>query len=617
MTAPDRITLPGGLNIPRLITGLWQVADMERGGTPLDPDRAAADLARYAQSGFDAFDMADHYGSAELITGRFLAQHASPGARAFTKWCPEPGPMTPELVRAGVEERRQRLGVACIDLLQFHWWDYRHPAYLDAFGELVALQQEGWIAHLGLTNFDTDHLRLLRRHGVPVVTNQVSFSLLDRRAAGRMSEFCLTEGVRLLAYGTLAGGFLADRWVGQPEPEAIGDWSKNKYKRFIDAIGGWSALQAVLQAASQIGRKHGVSVSAVALRWVLEQPAVAAAIVGARLGEREHRDDNLAAFRFALDAQDHVLLQAAFDQTRDPPGDCGDEYRKPPFLTASGDLSHHLSQLRTAFQAEPVPGRPGRWRVDSGSRWEPIGGYARAVRQGSVVRVSGTTATHGNGQIVCPGDAEAQTVYILDKIGASLQALGAGLDDVVRTRVYLRDADAWDGPTRVHGRVFGQVRPANTLIGGIRLIGDYEVEIEAEAEVLDLQERRFISSGSPWEAIAGYSRAVVEGDWVFVSGTVGFEGGTGRIEGDAAQQARRAIDHIEAALQKAQATLRDVVRVVVYVSDRADVPTVSEVVRERLGPARAANTTVCSPLAVPECKVEIEVTARRRGSAPV
>ncbi|MGA1317841.1 MAG: aldo/keto reductase [Rubrivivax sp.] len=480
---PDRITLPAGLEIPRLVTGLWQVADMERSGTPLDTAHAAQALADYAAAGFDAFDMADHYGSAELITGHFLAHHARPGARAFTKWCPEPGAMTSDVVRAGIGERLQRLGVECIDLMQFHWWDYRHPAYLDAFEHLQTLQREGRIAHLGVTNFDTDHLRLLRLEGVPVATNQVSFSLLDRRAAGRMSELCLQQDVRLLAYGTLAGGFLSDRWVGQPEPTQIADWSKNKYKRFIDAIGGWPALQAVLGAAAVIGRRHRVSVSAVALRWVLEQPAVAAAIVGARLGEREHRADNLAVFGFALDAQDHALLREAFALTRDPPGDCGDEYRKPPFLTASGDLSHHLSTLESAFRSAAVPGQPGRRRVDTGSVWEKIGGYSRAVRSGRRISVSGTTATHGDGRVICQGDAEAQAVYILDKIGASLQAVGASLDDVVRTRVYLRDVSAWEGPTRVHGRYFAETRPANTLLAVAGLVGGYEIEIEADAEL--------------------------------------------------------------------------------------------------------------------------------------
>jgi enamine deaminase RidA (YjgF/YER057c/UK114 family) len=216
---------------------------------------------------------------------------------------------------------------------------------------------------------------------------------------------------------------------------------------------------------------------------VLEQPAVAAVIVGARLGERQHRCDNLAAFSFAFDAEDHARLAEAFALTRDPPGDCGDEYRKPPFLTASGDLSHHLASLPQVFRAEPVPGRPQRQRVGSGSVWEGLAGYARAVRSGNRVLVSGTTATHGRGEIVCPGDAEGQTVYILDKIEAALQALGASIDDVVRTRVYLRDASRWEGPARVHGRRFADVRPANTLLAVAGLVGDYEVEIEVEAEV--------------------------------------------------------------------------------------------------------------------------------------
>ena len=134
--------------------------------------------------------------------------------------------MSPDIVRAGIAERWHRLGVETIDLLQLHWWTFEHPGYIDAMRELVALRQEGRIRHIGVTNFDTDHLRLLVRHGFPVVSNQVSFSLLDRRAAERMSAFCLASGVRLLAYGTLGGGFLTDRWVGAPEPDSIADWSK-------------------------------------------------------------------------------------------------------------------------------------------------------------------------------------------------------------------------------------------------------------------------------------------------------------------------------------------------------------------------------------------------------
>ena len=284
MTTPDRLTLAPDLDISRIVTGLWQVADMERGGKLLDPEAASSAMLDYARAGFTTFDMADHYGSAEIIAGRFLARAAAgecpktPRPLAFTKWCPKPGPMTPDVVREGVERSLGRLNVSKIDLLQFHWWTFEHPAYLDAMKALAKLQREGLIGHLGVTNFDTAHLRVLVKHGIPILTNQVSFSLLDRRAAGEMSAFCLENGVRLLAYGTLAGGLLSRRWLGEPEPAAgaIADWSKMKYKRFVDAVGGWPVLQAMLGALDRVARRHGVSVSNVATRWVLDHPAVAA-----------------------------------------------------------------------------------------------------------------------------------------------------------------------------------------------------------------------------------------------------------------------------------------------------------------------------------------------------
>jgi len=490
MLTPKRALLAPDLEISRIVTGLWQVADQERAG-PLDPEVASSAMLEYARAGFDTFDMADHYGSAEVIAGRFLQRVAAgEGAGAgrpvaFTKWCPTPGPMTREIVREGVGRARARLGVETIDLLQFHWWTFEHPGYLDAMKELAALRERGWIRHLGVTNFDAAHLRVLVKHGVPIVSNQVSFSLLDRRAAGEMSAFCLAHGVRLLAYGTLAGGLISERWVGRPEPPGgeIADWSKSKYKRFVDAIGGWDAFQGILGALVNVAARHGVSLANVAARWTLDHPAVAAVIVGARLGERDHSGDNVKAFGFDLDVQDRATIGAALVETKPLAGDCGDEYRRPPFLTASGDLSHHLESLPKVYQAVRVAGRPERWRVDSGSAWEPIAGYSRAVRVQNRILVSGTTATHGAGEVVCPGDPAGQTVFILDKIAASLSALGGRLEDVVRTRVYLKDAAQCEPVSRIHGRYFGEIRPANTLLEISRLIGDYEVEIEAEAIV--------------------------------------------------------------------------------------------------------------------------------------
>jgi aryl-alcohol dehydrogenase-like predicted oxidoreductase/enamine deaminase RidA (YjgF/YER057c/UK114 family) len=489
---PERTMLAPGLEISRIVTGLWQVADMERGRRELDLDSAGRALVEYADAGFDTFDMADHYGSAELIAGRCRDLIAKRGGgqkigklAVFTKWCPTPGDMTREVVRAGVQRSMDRLGVSKIDLLQFHWWTFEHPGYLDALRELQTLRSEGLIGYLGVTNFDTDHLRVLAGQGIEIATNQVCFSLLDRRAAEEMSAYCLDNHIKLLAYGTLAGGFFGDKWVGAADQTAsdIVDWSKLKYRRFIDAIGGWDILQAILGTLAEVANKHDVSVANVATRWVLEQPAVGAIIVGARLGEREHRGDNLRVFAFSLDDEDRTAIDAAVADSSRIPGDCGDEYRRPPFLTASGDLSHHLDSLPNIYAAIPIEGRPNRQRIDSGSVWEAACGFSRAVRDGDRILVSGTTATDDCGKVVCKGDAAAQTVFILDKIAACLSALGGSLEDIVRTRIYLRDTKHWEAVGRVHGHYFESIRPTNTLIEVADLVGGYEVEIEAEAWV--------------------------------------------------------------------------------------------------------------------------------------
>ncbi|MGB9142205.1 MAG: aldo/keto reductase [Aestuariivirga sp.] len=487
---PDRTLLAPNFEISRMVTGLWQIADMEKDGHKLDLNALALEMKNYAELGFDSFDMADHYGSAEDIAGRFRALHRAGKVKAirptiFTKWCPTPGPMTRDAVRTAVARAQQRLQSSKIDLMQFHWWAFQHPGWIDAIKELSVLKDEGVIGHLGTTNFDTDHLRLLYHHGISLVTNQVCFSLLDRRARGDMSKFCSASGIRLLAYGTLAGGLLTERWHGRPKPSTseVSDWSTMKYLRFVEQIGGWPILQKILDALAEVARKHKVSIGNVAMRWVLEQPAVASVIVGARLGEREHRADNLRVFQFALDAEDQELIDGALAHSTVIPGDCGDEYRRPPFLTASGDLSHHLATLPKVYEAQAVPGKPGRWRIDTGSIWEPLAGYSRAVRTGDRILVSGTTATHGTGEIIAKGHPGSQTVYILDKIRASIESLGGTLEDVIRTRIYLRDKNHWEEVSRAHGRAVGHVRPANTLIEISGLVGEYDVEIEAEAIV--------------------------------------------------------------------------------------------------------------------------------------
>ena len=481
IVAPDRFRLTGDLEISRVLNGLWQVADMERVGVELDPDETGKQLALYADSGFDTFDMADHYGSAEIIASRLLQRR--PDARVLTKWCPPPGPMTPGIVRAGVQERLHRLGVNQVDLLQFHWWSFEHPAWLDALHELAALREEGLIREIGVTNFDAAHLHLALADGVPIRTNQVVCSLLDRRFTEGLSGTCARHGVHLLAYGTVCGGFLSEHWLGKPEPSVVKDWSKMKYKRFIEAAGGWDAYQTVLAAAVGIAKKHGVSATNVAARWVLHHPHVAGVIIGVRPGMNDHRADNANLFGFDFDPEDLEALSAAFAGTAKIPGDCGDEYRTPPFLTASGDLSHHLSSIPSAYRTEGMPGRSDVRLAMSGSKWEDLAGYCRARRMGDRILVSGTTATAGTDRVVAEGDAGAQATYILDKIIGAVAALGGRVEDISRTRIYLTDIEDTDAVSNAHGRVFGKLKPANTLIGIEALAGDYLVEIEAEAIV--------------------------------------------------------------------------------------------------------------------------------------
>jgi aryl-alcohol dehydrogenase-like predicted oxidoreductase/enamine deaminase RidA (YjgF/YER057c/UK114 family) len=479
ISRPDRRRLALDLEVSRVVTGLWQVADMERGGRQLDIDGAARAMGLYVDAGFTTFDMADHYGSAEEIAGRF----ASGGGRAelLTKWVPEPGPIGRDAVRTAVRRALGRLKRERIELLQFHAWRFSDPSWLDALFFLDELRAEGLVGHLGAVNFDTAHLRVAIASGIRLVSNQVVFSLLDRRAAGKMSAFCREHGVQLLAYGTLAGGFLTERWLDRPAPGETerSTWSEMKYHRFIESAGGWERFQVLAGAVSAVARKHGVSMANVACRAILDEPAVGAVIVGARLGERSHLEDNARIFSLKLDDEDRKALADAIAALAPIPGDCGDEYRRPPYLTATGDLSHHVQSFPPPYQTRVLGDRT---LCLSGTPWEPLAGYSRAVRKGSRISVSGTTASHGN-RAIGGLDPAAQAHFVIDKIEGALESLGGRLEDVVRTRVFVRRIQDWEAVARAHGERFGHVLPANTLVEAKLVSGDALVEIEADAEV--------------------------------------------------------------------------------------------------------------------------------------
>jgi len=477
----ERINLAPGLSTSRVLTGLWQIADMERDGRTIDLAHTASAMQPYVDAGLTSFDMADHYGSAEDVAGLYRHTRGPGRVQLLTKWVPKPGAVTREDVRTAITRSLTRLRTERLDLLQFHAWTYADPSWLDALFFLQELQEEGLIGHLGFTNTDTAHLNMALASGIPIITNQVAFSLLDSRAAGAMSALCLKTGVHLLAYGTVAGGWLTERWLGQPEPdwEQTGTWSRMKYGRFIRVAGGWERYQEVLVAASRVAQRHGVSIANVASRWVLDHPAVGGVIIGARLGERQHIDDTVRLFEFTLTAEDRTELAEATAHLTPIPGDCGDEYRTPPFLTASGDLSHHVDSFPPPYAVRTAGTRT---QCLSGTPWEPLAGFSRAIRTGNRILVSGTTSTHRHRHIGGT-DVAAQTHFVIDKIEGSLRSLGGRLDDVTQTRVYVRHVADWEAVARAHGERFGHIQPANTLVAA-ELIGDENlVEIEAEAEI--------------------------------------------------------------------------------------------------------------------------------------
>jgi aryl-alcohol dehydrogenase-like predicted oxidoreductase len=327
MTAVESIELAPGYRVSRLVRGGWQLAG---GHGPVETGRALADMAAFVEAGVTTFDCADIYTGVEDMIGRFRERmlalrgaEALAGFKVHTKFVPDwddLGRIDRAYVRRIVDRSLQRLRMERLDLVQFHWWNYEAPGAVDTALMLKELQVEGKIDRIGGTNFDTPHTRALLDAGVPLVSLQVQYSLLDARPEHALTALCAERGIKLLCYGTVAGGFLSERWLGAPEPtEPFANRSLVKYKLIVDDFGGWPLFQELLATLREIGRKHGVSLTAVATRWVLDRPQVAGAIVGARYAD--HLPDNVSVFAFALDGEDRAAIDAVLVRRTGPAGD--------------------------------------------------------------------------------------------------------------------------------------------------------------------------------------------------------------------------------------------------------------------------------------------------------
>lgn len=229
----------------------------------------------------------------------------------------------------------KRMSVDKLDMLQFHWWDYSDGRYLDALAYLKELQTDGLIGELSLTNFNTRHLLEIIKQGITISTNQVQYSIIDRRPEAKMIRLCREHGIKLLAYGTLGGGLISDRYLNKKEPVARSELqtaSLAKYKQMIDAWGSWELFQELLSNLSDIAQAHNSSIANVACHYILDKPQVAGIIIGCRFGVpgAQHIDDNLKLLDLELTAGEIQKLEQILSKGNDlfeTTGDCGDEYR--------------------------------------------------------------------------------------------------------------------------------------------------------------------------------------------------------------------------------------------------------------------------------------------------
>ena len=317
---------PGYL-ISRVIRGGWQLAG---GHGAIDKATTLADLAAFCEAGIFTFDCADIYTGVEELIGEFRTSFAaSRGKTALsrvkvhTKFVPDldilPN-ITKSHVRAVIEQSLRRLRMERLDLVQYHWWDYAVPGCVQTALWLQEIQQEGKIDLLGGTNFDTPHTTQLLAAGIPLATMQVQYSLLDSRPQHGLIDFCRKHNLYLLCYGSVAGGFLSDQWLGRPEPTSpLENRSLTKYKVIIDDFGGWNLFQRLLTVLRNIADRHDSDIATIASRAIFERPQVAGVIVGAR--NCSHLSSNLAIMQIQLTSHDLNEISDILLERHGPDGD--------------------------------------------------------------------------------------------------------------------------------------------------------------------------------------------------------------------------------------------------------------------------------------------------------
>jgi len=211
------------------------------------------------------------------------------------------------------------------------------------YERLLFAQSNGKIRLLGVTNFNTEQLQKLIERNASIVSIQTQFSLVDRRPEPALSPFCVGNHVGILAYGVLAGGFVSERYLGQSLPGEL-NRSQQKYRLIIEDAGGWDGFQTSLVLLDNIAKKHNTNMQSIASRWVLDQPGVAAIVLG--IGSRSRAAENQAIAAIQLDAEDRQRLSQHLATQRCPDGD--------PYDLERDSGSEHYRIIKTDLQDSAV-----------------------------------------------------------------------------------------------------------------------------------------------------------------------------------------------------------------------------------------------------------------------
>jgi aryl-alcohol dehydrogenase-like predicted oxidoreductase len=341
----DRRALAPDYDIPPIIAGAWQLSEGHSART-IDRDALFAAWDLLAAHGSDTLDCADIYTGVEALIGDYRGARPGQRVQVHTKFVPDREALAyvdRAYVTRTIDRSLARLRTDALDLVQFHWWRYDVPGMVDVAGYLDELRREGKIRNLALTNTDTAHTRALLNAGIPLVATQVQYSVLDRRPAAQLAPFAVERGLKLLCYGSVAGGFLSESWLGAPEPtDALENRSLVKYRLVIDDCGGWSAYQRLLEALHDIASRHRVGIANVAQRWVLDQPGTGAVIVGFRSDASARR--TVQTLGVSLTANDHAQLTSVLNAMSMPAGDVYASERDPA-STHAGVIRYNLNRI--------------------------------------------------------------------------------------------------------------------------------------------------------------------------------------------------------------------------------------------------------------------------------